>query len=79
MKPFKLIITKINGPLYDAEAFSVTLPGEAGEMTVLAHHEAFITRMKPGTITVTHASGTESYPVDSGIVEIADNVVTILL
>lgn len=79
MKTFKLIITKIDGPVFDGEVTSVTLPGEAGEMTVLAHHEALITRLKVGTITVVMVSGKETYPVDSGVVEIANNAVTVLL
>lgn len=79
MKNFKLIITKIDGPIFDGEASSVTLPGEAGEMTVLANHEALITRLKAGTITIVSASGTEAHQIDSGVVEIAQNAVTVLL
>lgn len=79
MKTFKLIITRIDGPIFNGEATSVTLPGEAGEMTVLAGHEALITPLKAGTVTVVSASGTERHAIDSGVVEIAHNSVTVLL
>jgi F-type H+-transporting ATPase subunit epsilon len=80
MKPFTLIITAIDAPLYNGEAFSVTLPGEEGNMTVLAHHQALITRLKEGIILVKDASsGEHSFPIDSGVVEIANNKVTVLL
>ena len=57
MKSFTLVITAIDAPLYSGEAFSVTLPGEDGAMTVLAHHQALITRLKAGTILVKDAAG----------------------
>lgn len=79
MNTFKLVITKIDGPVFDGDVTSVTLPGENGEMTVLAHHEALITRLKAGTITVQHSVGKETFPVESGVVEIANNTTTVLL
>ncbi len=79
MKTFKLIITKIDEPIFSGEATSVTLPGEAGEMTVLAGHEALISPLKAGTITLVSASSTETHQIDSGVVEIANNTVTVLL
>jgi F-type H+-transporting ATPase subunit epsilon len=79
MKTFKLIITKIDSPIFDGDATSVTIPGEEGEMTVLAGHEALITRLKPGTITVQSETGKSTHEVGSGVVEIANNIVTVLL
>ena len=79
MKPFTLIITAIDAPLYNGEAFSVSLPSEDGAMTVLAHHQALITRLKEGAIVVKDATGEQSFPVDGGVVEIANNKVTVLL
>lgn len=79
MKPFTLIITAIDAPLYSGEAFSVTLPGEDGALTVLAHHQALITRLKEGSILVKDAEGEQRFPVESGVVEIANNAVTVLL
>ena len=79
MKPFTLIITAIDAPLYSGEAFSVSLPGEDGAMTVLAHHQALFTRLKEGIIVVKDSEGEKSFPVTTGVVEIANNKVTVLL
>lgn len=79
MKPFRLIITAIDKPLYDGEAFSVTLPGEDGVMTILAYHQALITRLKEGIITAKDSNGEHTFPIESGVVEIAHNTVTVLL
>ena len=79
MKNFHLIITRIDGPLFEGAAVSVTLPGEAGEMTVLAGHEPLITRLRPGTITVMAEGTAQTFPVESGVVEINAQGVTILL
>jgi F-type H+-transporting ATPase subunit epsilon len=78
MKNFKLTITQIDGALFEGDAVSVTVPGEEGEMTILANHEPLITRLTLGTITV--ATGTEKkfFQIDSGVVEISESV-TILL
>ncbi len=80
MKTFHLMIAKVNGPLYDAPAVSVTVPGAEGEMTVLAEHEALISPLKNGVITVRNADDeTETFACDSGTVEIGENEVSILL
>ncbi len=79
MKTFHLIITKIDGPVFDGDALSVTLPGEEGEMTVLADHEALITRLRAGAVTVVSETGTETHAIDSGVLEVANNTVTVLL
>jgi F-type H+-transporting ATPase subunit epsilon len=79
MTTFKLIISAIDAPLYNGDASSVNIPGEEGQMTVLAHHEALITRLKEGVITVHDTHGEHTYPVTSGVVEISNNAVTVLL
>ena len=79
-KTFHLIIARVDGPLFDAHAVSVTVPGSEGEMTVLAEHEAFISAVREGTITVRTALGdVESFACDGGTVEVGENEVSILL
>jgi F-type H+-transporting ATPase subunit epsilon len=79
MKTFHLIITKIDGPVFDGDALSVTLPGEEGEVTILAGHEPLITRLKTGIITVMSDAGKTVHPIESGVLEVANNTVTVLL
>jgi F-type H+-transporting ATPase subunit epsilon len=73
-----VIIAKLDQILYDGEAQSLTVPGSAGEMTVLGHHEPLITTLKPGVITV-RAGGEQTFPVQSGILEVRPEGATVIL
>jgi F-type H+-transporting ATPase subunit epsilon len=77
----KLIIAKVDENLFDGEAVSVTVPGAAGEMTVLANHEPLVTTLKAGTIVVHELADTEpkQFPVQGGILEVRKEGATILL
>ncbi len=72
-------IAKVEGALFEGDVRSVTLPGTEGELTVLPHHEALITPLKAGSITVRTAEGTEVFEVESGVLEVSGNRVTVLL
>ena len=47
-----LVISSVGENLYDGPAISATLPGAAGEMTVLPNHEPLITTLNAGKVTV---------------------------
>jgi F-type H+-transporting ATPase subunit epsilon len=85
MSTFRLIIASVGKTLFEGEAASVTFPGTAGEFTVLAHHEPFITTLKEGIITVrlsgrSNASvGAQEFPVEKGILECSNNRAIVLL
>jgi F-type H+-transporting ATPase subunit epsilon len=79
MKTFRLIITKIDKPLFTGEAVSVSLPAIDGEMTVLAEHEPYVTTLKEGTITVKTSVETTTFQITSGVLEISNNEVSILV
>jgi F-type H+-transporting ATPase subunit epsilon len=80
MKTFHLTIAKVGENLFDGEAQSVTLPGAAGVFTVLAHHEALVSELKPGTAVVKAADGTrQTVEVEGGVAEISNNQATVLL
>lgn len=74
-----LTITRVYGPVFDGSVTSVTVPGVAGEMTLLAHHTALITPLAEGLISIKHDAGEETFPVTSGTLEVSDNHATILL
>lgn len=76
---FLLTIARVDGPVYDGEVTSVTLPGIDGEMTVLAYHEPFITPLKAGDITIRTSDGVESITTESGVFEMSNNHASILL
>lgn len=78
-KTFTLTIAKVNEQLFDGEAYSVTLPGTEGELTVLPHHEALVSLLKMGTITVRAHEREEKIVITKGILEVSNNHVTVLI
>ena len=78
-KQLNLIISRVDGPVFEGQVESVTVPAEVGEMTILADHEAFISPLKAGTITVRKHDGEETHEVASGLLEISNNQATVLI
>lgn len=76
---FTLTISRVDEQLFNGEAYSVTLPGEKGQLTVLAHHEALITLLRKGTITVRTTEEPKTFEIGKGMCEISNNQVTILV
>ena len=77
---FHLVIASVGETRFDGAATSVTLPGESGQFTILPHHEALVTTLKPGTILVRESEGTEkTFQVESGVVECSGSRVVVLL
>jgi F-type H+-transporting ATPase subunit epsilon len=76
---FKLTVSKVDKLLFKGEATSVTLPGERGELTILAHHEPLITLLKKGIIIVREQEGIQEFPVEKGMCETSNGQVTILV
>jgi F-type H+-transporting ATPase subunit epsilon len=79
-KLLQLTIARVDGPVFDGEVISVTLPGTEGEMTVMADHEALVSALRAGTLTLKAADGTvQTFEVVNGTVEIHNNHATVLL
>lgn len=79
-KFLKLTIARVDGPVFDGEVVSVTLPGTEGEMTLMADHEAFVSALKAGTVTVRPAAGgAVTYDLANGTVEVRHNHATVLI
>ncbi len=65
--------------IFSGEARFVALPGEAGELGVYPRHTPLITRIKPGSVRVEMADGSEEFIfVAGGILEIQPHCVTVL-
>ncbi len=79
-KTFNLTISRVDEPVFAGEAQSVTVPGVAGEMVILAEHEPLISPLKAGTVRYTDATG-EAHEVATtgGTLEVAHNHATVLL
>jgi len=77
---FHLTIASVGETRFDGAALSATLPTSAGEVTVLPHHEPLVSTLKPGTITVRKTLGEpEQIKVESGVLEVSNNRVVVLL
>jgi F-type H+-transporting ATPase subunit epsilon len=76
----KLTIAKIDKVLWSGEADSVTVPAEAGVMTVLTHHMPLITTLKVGMIVVKQKDQKpEEFPITSGFLEVGKTETVILV
>lgn len=72
-------ISKVDELLFSGQAYSVTVPGSDGEVTILPEHEAYITPLKPGVVTVRTASGEQTFAATGGVCEVTATHVTVLL
>ncbi len=64
--------------LASLEVSEVRVPGADGDMTAMADHAPTITTLRPGILSVTHASGTDDYVVLGGFADISGAGVTVL-
>jgi F-type H+-transporting ATPase subunit epsilon len=79
-KTFHLTVARVDGPLYDADAVSVQVPGIAGDMTILADHEPLISPIRRGVISIKRGDNSEeSFECEKGTLEVAGNRVSVLL
>ncbi len=77
---FHLTIASVGDSKFDGPALSATLPGAAGELTILPHHEPIVTTLKPGTIIVRETLGDpRRFEVERGVLECSGNRVVVLL
>jgi F-type H+-transporting ATPase subunit epsilon len=65
--------------IFSGEARFVALPGEAGELGIYPRHTPLITRIRPGSVRIEKADGTEEFVfVAGGVLEVQPNGVTVL-
>lgn len=76
-----IVIAKVDEVLFEGEAYSLTVPGAAGEMTVLGSHEPLITTLKSGEARV-HVSAGDAprlFPIAGGVLEVRRDGATVIL
>ena len=65
--------------IFRGEATLVVATGEQGELGIAPRHAPLITRLKPGKVVVTLASGEQlDFAIGGGILEVQPQVVTVL-
>lgn len=77
---FQIIITSVGETRFNGAALSANFPTTAGEITILPHHEALVSTLKPGSIKVkVGVDDTRTFEVENGVVECSGNRVVVLL
>ncbi len=76
-----VVIAKVDEVLFEGEAYSLTVPGAAGEMTILSHHEPLISTLKKGEARVRESASSEPklFAIESGVVEVNGTSATVIL
>ncbi len=65
--------------LFEGEVDSITLPGSESAFTVLPYHVNLIGELDPGMVMISIGDENQSYIIDGGFVEVADNKVSALV
>jgi F-type H+-transporting ATPase subunit epsilon len=63
---------------FDGEAGSVVAPAFDGLVGVLPGHAPFLTVLGTGTLTITHAAGSERFAVAGGVLQVVEDVVRVV-
>ena len=72
-------IVSAEAQIYSGEATLVVATGEVGELGIAPKHAPLITRLKPGKVVVTTASGEHlDFAISGGMLEVQPEVVTVL-
>lgn len=79
-KLLHVTVARVDGPVFNGEVISLTVPGSEGEMTLLADHVPLISVLKKGVVTVRKSdNGEESFPIERGTLEVSRNQATVLI
>lgn len=77
---FRLIVASVGETFFDGAAASATMPGTAGEFTLLPKHEAFVTTLKKGAVKIKDADGAvKEFPIENGVLECSQGRAVVLL
>ena len=79
MNTLHVDVVRAEESIFSGQARFVALPGEAGELGILPKHTPLITRIKPGSVRIEMADGSEEFVfVAGGILEVQPDCVTVL-
>ena len=79
MNTIRVDVVSADSSIFSGDARFVALPGEAGELGIYPRHTPLITRIRPGSVRIEMADGSEEFVfVAGGILEVQPNHVTVL-
>lgn len=73
----QLTIVSPEGVLYEGKVGLVTLPGAAGSFTILPEHAPLISSLRKGILKYEENDEKKSLEIESGFVEVKDNIVSV--
>ena len=80
METFTLKVIGFSRVFYEGEAVQVQLPIQDGSMGIMAHHEAAVIGIVPGTMRLQTPDGEwQSAVVDAGFARVGENTVSVMV
>ena len=80
METFTLKVIGFSRVFYEGEASQVQLPIQDGSMGIMAHHEAAVIGIVPGTMRLQTPDGEwQSAVVDAGFARVGENTVSVMV
>lgn len=64
--------------VFSGEVTSVQVPGTGGQFQILNNHAPIISTLANGKVKIKTASGTQSFDVKGGVVEVLKNKIVVL-
>ena len=64
--------------VFAGEVTSVQVPGTSGQFQILKNHAPIISTLTDGKVKIKTASGTQSFDVKGGVVEVLKNKIVVL-
>jgi F-type H+-transporting ATPase subunit epsilon len=79
MNTIRVDVVSAEESIFSGEAVFVALPGESGELGIKPRHTPLITRIRPGSVRIQKADGSEEFVfVAGGVLEVQPHCVTVL-
>jgi ATP synthase F1 epsilon subunit len=80
----KFELVSLDGVKFSEDAYSIVLPTAAGQITVMPSHEALLSVVVPGVITIRRKKGDtdahlEHYATFGGVLEVGDGYARVLV
>ena len=78
MDTLRLSIVTPNGPIFNGDVKTVTLPGKEGEFGVLPGHASLVSSLTVGVIVIEKGNTTEAVAINWGHVNVSETSVDVL-
>lgn len=75
----QVVVAEVHKNLFQGEALSLTVATTEGVVTVLPKHAPFVANLKSGEVVVKTEEGIQKFEITGGVLEVANDQVTVLL